>query len=213
MSNNIEKRVPINFSVEGFDVDNTRFTKDMPLTEKDILYIERNIIRRSYEYKKYISYLKNELQLNKCALLEGIDVNTTPVNLEFHHYPIDLYSIVETVATSLRDNSDDETSISAFDIASQVMEEHFKNNIGLVPVTKTIHDLCHAGSIIVPIDKIYGDYNSFMTDYDSSMSPDIKNKINRNITKSSADNVDEINNKKLEKKVLEYNVEYNSENN
>ena len=77
--------------------------------------------------------MKDELDLTKCSLLPGIDCKESAVSLEFHHYPMNLYEITETIARQRINTLGENETVSCFDIAEQVMEEHFRGNIGVVP--------------------------------------------------------------------------------
>jgi hypothetical protein len=141
--------------------------------QKFIKYIEK-IIRRSYEYRAYIGFLKNELNITKCTFLPMIDINEIKkVGLEFHHYPYTLFDIVSIVLDEhilVRG----EKFINPFDIAEEVMELHFQNYIGLVPLTTTVHELVHSGKIFVNLKYVFGNYNKFINLYSSASSDSYK---------------------------------------
>jgi len=199
-----EEKLHINMSVNDFDITvNNISTKD-DITAKVIAYIEREI-RNSYEYKNYIQYLKEELDLTKCSLLPNIDIKTTPVSLEFHHFPFCLYDIIDIVTRSLLKEGE---TVSCFDIAEKVVLEHFKGNIGLVPVTETIHEMAHSGAILIPFDKINGNYNNFIKEYSSYIDPLQLEKISGMKAFSKTDEAKDYNENKLSKKIINYNITY-----
>ena len=135
------------------------------LTEKRIKKLE-SMIRSSFEYKNYISYIKEELDVTKCALLEGLDIkDVSGVSLELHHTPFTLYDIVEVVTKKLFDDAKVGGKVSNFDIAKQVMYEHYMGKVGLVPLSKTMHEAVHNNAVVVPASKIYGDYKGFIDKY------------------------------------------------
>lgn len=141
---------------------------DEKLVKKFIKNIER-LIRQSREYKSYIELLRtNCQQLNKDNILSNI--TTGDVDLEFHHYPLSLYDIVETVVyyNGIKNNK-----INSFRIAKEVMELHYKHYIGLVPLTKTTHELAHAGALFISKEQIFGDYSSFVNTYKEAISNDV----------------------------------------
>lgn len=141
--------------------------------QKFIKYIEK-IIRRSYEYRAYIGFLKNELNLTKCTFLPMVDINEIKkVGIEFHHYPFTLYDIVSIVLDE-RMLVKGEKQISPFDIANEVMELHYQNYIGLVPLTTTVHELVHSGKIFVNLKYVFGNYNKFMNMYNSANNDNYK---------------------------------------
>ena len=146
---------------------------------KYIKYIEK-LVRRSFEYKYYIFTLKNDFDLTKCKFFRNIDIDETNVGLEFHHYPFTLYDIVFIVINDkleeLKSNYGNyETLYSQifdpFYIANEVVELHFKNIIGLVPLTLTVHELVHTGQIFIPLNKdyVFGDYKAFIKKYNCNV--------------------------------------------
>lgn len=134
------------------------------LSEKRIKKLE-SMIRSSFEYKNYITYIKEELDITTCALMEGLNVKELSVSLELHHTPFTLYDIVEIITRKLFDDAKVGEKISNFDIAKQVMKEHYMGTIGLVPLSKTMHEAVHNNAVVVPVNKIYGDFRKFIQKY------------------------------------------------
>ena len=122
------------------------------------------MVRGSLEYKKYIGFLKTNLNLTKCRFLENVDVSKLKkTHIEMHHYPFTLYDIVEIVT----DKVDAEGGIlNELVVAEEVMKLHFENKIGLVPLTITVHQLVHEGQLFVPSTFVHGEYKKFMKEYD-----------------------------------------------
>lgn len=143
---------------------------------KFVKYIEK-IIRRSNEYKKYIGFLKRELDLTKCSIFDSIDINELKgVSLEFHHYPFTLFDLVDICLQDKLDKN--KMLISPFQIANEVMELHYSNKVGLVPLVVTVHELVHDGQIFLKSDFINGNYKKFIEKYNSSISEELKEKVN-----------------------------------
>ena len=205
-----EKVTESDIDISEFDSTLAYLESKDDLTEKVINYIEREI-RGSYEYRGYISYLKNELDLTKCALLPGIDCKDGAASLEFHHYPLNLYEITEIIGKQLIDSLGENDSISCFDIAEKVMEEHYKGNVGLVPLTKTLHDMAHNRSIIIPISKVNGNYKTFLKKYNTYIDSDIKDRIQEAELSSDSDDAKIFNQSKLEKNISKFNITYYGE--
>lgn len=121
------------------------------------------IVRSSYEYSNFIKYLKTEAKLVYCDVLQGIDEETMKnLSLEMHHYPFTLYDITDAVLMKYVLNGRDFTRLS---IANEVMDLHYSLQVGLVPLTVTVHQLAHSGGIMVDIDHIFGDYKRFAEEY------------------------------------------------
>jgi hypothetical protein len=137
--------------------------------KKLIKSIEKTI-RISKEYKKYVELLRTNVSaLNLDNILTNI--TNADTELEFHHYPVTLFDIVDIVCINKFMNKENFTS---FQIAKEVMSLHYENLIGLVPLTKTNHELAHEGSLFISKKQIFGDYDSFLEKYDKSVSTDIK---------------------------------------
>lgn len=202
-----EKRTQYEINISEFDPSSTYLELEEDLDEKTIGYIEKEI-RSSFEYKKYINYLKSELDLTKCSLLPGIDCKEGAASLEFHHYPMNLYEITETIARQRVLTLGEDEKVSCFEVAEQVMEEHFRGNIGVVPLTKTLHDMAHNRTIIVPITKVEGNYKKFMKKYSSYIATDIKDRVTEAEINSVSDDARIFNESKLEKNITVFNVKY-----
>ena len=145
---------------------------DDKIVKKFIKNVEK-LVRTSREYKSYIELLRTNVnQLNHDNILSNI--TTADVDLEFHHYPFSLYDIIEICMTRHLVLTNKFTS---FQIAKEVMDLHFKHKIGLVPLTKTMHELAHSGNLFISEKQVFGDYKTFMTDYNNGISKDLKEKI------------------------------------
>lgn len=119
-----------------------------------INYIEK-IIRASIEYKDFISFLKDELKLNKCTYFRNISKDDIKnISIEIHHSPFTLFDLC---LISLMKFIDEGLPINVFNIAEDVMYKHFCGDVGLVPLTKTVHELVHESQIFIPINNVYGD--------------------------------------------------------
>ena len=202
-----EKKTDFDIDVSKYDQDIASLELDEDLTEKTISYIEKEV-RTSYEYRKYINYLKNELDLTKCSLLPGIDCSDGAATLEFHHYPMNLYEITEAVGHQMLKSLGENEKLSCFEIAERVMEEHYRGNVGLIPLTKTLHEMAHNHSIIIPISKVNGDYEQFLKKYNSYIPEDIKDRIAEAKLSSESDESKLYNQTKLEKNIANYNITY-----
>ena len=144
--------------------------------KKYIKSIEK-IIRGSNEYRKYIKYLKQEIELTNCNFFTNIDISEIKgVSIEFHHYPFTLYDVVDITIRRLSDKFTKQ--VTQFDVAEEVMMMHFKNEIPLVPLSKTVHDLAHTGDVFINLNDVFGDLNLFEKKYSEHINEDLKVKIN-----------------------------------
>ena len=150
-------------------------------TRKFIKNIE-SLVRTSREYKNYIEQLRtNFSHLNQDAVMGNI--STLDTDLEFHHYPFTLYDICEIVVMK---GAVDQKYESSFSAAKKIMDLHYKNIIGLVPLTKTNHELAHDGKIFLSTKQIFGNWEEFYNQYLKYISVENKNKIKDLKEKSEA---------------------------
>jgi len=202
-----EEHIEFTINATAFDPDMASLELEEDLDDKALKYIEREV-RSSYEYREYVSYLKNELDLTKCALLPNLDLETSNFRLEFHHYPFSLYEIAEIVGKQMINSLAENEKLSCFEIAERIVEEHYRGNVGLIPLTKTLHDMAHNKTIIIPISKVNGNYKKFIEKYNSSIDPDILQRISDAEMNSESDDSKAFNEAKLKKKIVDFDIEY-----
>jgi hypothetical protein len=146
----------------SFDYKFTDFDDPKEL-RRYITQIEQSV-RRSYEYRKYIKYLKEEKNLKSCKFFDRINIDDIKkVSLEFHHYPFNLYEIVDTVLKKQTNFYQD--PVNTFDVINEVGRIHYENMVGLVPLTKTVHELAHNGEIFINFKDVHGNVEKFINDY------------------------------------------------
>jgi hypothetical protein len=204
---NDEEKVEFKMKVSEFDIAQSHLEMPEDLDAKTIKYIEKEV-RNSYEYRSYIKYLKDELDLTRCSLLPNMDSKVLPINLEFHHFPFTLYDITETIGKSIIDDLTENETASCFDIAEKVIEEHFQNNIGLVPLTETLHEMAHNNAITIPMDKVHGNYKKYVEKYRNHISPESLDKVSIMEIYNESEEAKEFNRKKLKKKIVNYDIDY-----
>ena len=207
---NDENSTDFEFDAYDLNVQVVQLDAEEDVSEKIISYIEK-LIRKSLEYKRYIGYLRQELNLNTCSLLPGLDARDAKISLEFHHYPLNLFEITQAVVNKKISELDDDQTISCFEIADIVMQEHYKNKIGLVPLSASLHKMAHNKAILIPFDKIYGNYENFLSEYDQHIPEEIKERIAVDKITNASDEAARFNKEKLEKKVSKFNINYDEE--
>ena len=134
-------------------------------TKRFIKNVER-LVRSSPSYKKYIAYLGDQGLVNDVVYSK---ITAEKATLEFHHYPFTLYDIVEIIVNYHLKHKEKFTSLS---IAEEVIQCHFDNLIGLARLSKTSHQLTHAGKLFVPLDSVFGNVNEFVSKYYDGFFPD-----------------------------------------
>ena len=136
-------------------------------TEKDMVKFVKKIemiVRHSQEYKDYISWLKKNMDFNKCAILRGLkNGEGKKYTIEIHHEPFNLFQIVQTVLAKYQILEKD---LNPYELANEVMELHYAGKVGLIPLSATQHKLVHDGRIFIPLQQIYQDYTGFVEEYE-----------------------------------------------
>lgn len=141
--------------------------------------IER-AVRQNDRYKKYISYLKKEVKLNRCQVLKNI--TDEDADIEMHHGPI--FTLFDICAIVLEYFIIKKWKISTFRVADVVLDEHQKNRIQVVMVSTTVHQEIHNGDIFINYHQAWGDMNAFIKKYGDAMSDEYREQLNRYIDRS-----------------------------
>lgn len=142
-----------------------------PSDEKNYISLIKQItrfIRSSYEYREYIKFLKESQGQGRCAFLGVVEYESESAGLDIHHCPFTIFDVIDIV---MREMASRHGTLRVFEIAEQVMVEHQNNRIGLVPLSKTCHQLVHDGQLFIPLSFVFGDYEAFIADYKSFISP------------------------------------------
>jgi hypothetical protein len=135
--------------------------------DKYIKTVER-MVRSSMEYHALIDYLKTKMGMNFCSFFHRVSrdiYSRTKLSIEIHHEPFTLYDIVAIVLNDTLNRYPDNYRPDMFDIASEVMEMHYKGYVGLIPLSKTVHELVHSGKLFIPLQFIDGGFNMFLHEY------------------------------------------------
>lgn len=144
--------------------------------------VER-VVRSSLEYRDYIQFLKEHVGLDSCIFFQNISndgINKkSRISIEIHHEPFTLYDIVNTVLTKYQEEG---LPINDLNIADDVMLLHYENKVGLVPVSKTAHQIIHNSTkLMVPLNMCYGNYSQFIEEYEPYISDDMYEKLEKKI--------------------------------
>lgn len=124
----------------------------------------KKIVRGSKEYKDYISFLREFLDMDQCAFFGKIGAGTQRVKIEVHHEPFTLEDYTTIV---IRKQLDEGIELDDLEVAKEVMRLHYQNMVGLIPLSKTIHQVVHsdAHKVIVPTYMVYGNFYKFFDEY------------------------------------------------
>mgnify|MGYP000070429771 CR=1 FL=1 len=144
--------------------------------EKYFKDIER-IVRNSFEYREYVSYLRDYMDMNKCSFFENVNnIESYNIKIHLHHSPITLYEIVVIVFNKRLYYKE---SLDAEAVAKEVMYVHYCLLIGLIPLCETVHELVHNEYLFVPNSSVLGNYKDFIELYKDWIPPEILAKLDR----------------------------------
>lgn len=186
----------IKYDIEDYDLfDPKEFGKYINSIER--------ICRTSYEYREMISYLRQNINMNKCSFYENVNnIDSFKIKIEIHHEPLCLYDICQVIYNkrlALGELLDEEM------VAKEVMFVHYNNLVGLISLSETVHELVHNNYLFVPTDKVYGQYKKFISLYEKYIPMELFDKLERieEVTKTYQGDID---NNILEKKYVYLDV-------
>lgn len=139
------------------------------------------LVRSSKYYSRYIKYLKDDVGLNFCQVLSNIKNQSEDesTEIEMHHGPI--LTLFDYVAIMIDHMLAHNQKISSFILADKIIEEHFKNHVQVVMLSKTVHQEVHEDNIFLNVKHAYGDLNAFLEEYHDGLSIEQIDKINHYI--------------------------------
>ncbi len=146
------------------------YTTDQFETDKAKISFIKTVektIRGSVEYRRFIKYIKEELELTNCTVLSGID--STEVKIEMHHTPFTLFDLVEIILNRRLSLG---IPISTFSMAEESMVAHYQGIVGLVQLSQTMHELVHSNRISISRDEIIGNVKGFFDVYEVHFNED-----------------------------------------
>lgn len=152
-----------------WDLDNE---KDL---RKYFFTIEKEV-RQSYEYREMIQYIKDNFDMNRCSFIKVSGNDEVDVKIEVHHYPFTLYDIVTIV---YRKRIFYQESLEVQLVAKEVTMLHYRLLVGLIPLSKTVHQLVHDGKLFIPVQNVLGNYSEFIRIYKPFMDEEQLDTIER----------------------------------
>lgn len=154
--------------------------------KKIIKRIESHI-RSSIEYRDYINYLKDYMDMRHCAFFNNVTnegAENKKIKIEIHHDPFTLYELVSVVMDHQQRMG---KPLNEMYIAEEVMNLHYENMVGLIPLSRTLHQIVHkSGKIKIPLTLVYGKYKEFMSIYEEDIPDDMWDKLQRKIEETKA---------------------------
>jgi len=164
---------------------------DYKAKAKYVKYLEK-LVRGSQELRDYLSFLKENAEMNDCAIFAG--VTREDCRIEIHHFPFSLFDITRIVLDDALANNED---VSSFTIVGRVVLEHFLGHVGLIPLSLTAHELAHSGSITLSLKNVTGDWQAFVKKFAYVMTKDDMERLQFLIKASASPALQESNIRKL----------------
>lgn len=133
--------------------------------QKKVIDGAKRIARGSLEYKEYIAYLKRNVDMNKCSFFQGLNRKEgKKISIELHHEPFYMFDLCQIVFNRQMEEEGKE-NVSELSVAEEVMRLHYQNKVGIIPISKTIHELVHNDKVFIPLQSVYGRYATFLDEY------------------------------------------------
>lgn len=162
----------IDGNIPPFDIEDYKDDEQGALI-KDV----ERLCRGAFEYQYWVSYLRDYMNLNKCAFFKNItNVDTFSIKIHLHHTPITLMEMVMIILDKRKFYRE---SLLIEDISREVMYNHYCLAVGIIPVCETVHELIHNEYLFVPNSSVLGAYNSFLQMYSPWIPLEIKMKLDR----------------------------------
>ena len=181
-------------NIEEYDLTNSKQYM------KYLFAIEKTC-RRSFEYKQLMRFLKDNCGMDKDSFLENMNIDNG-AKIEIHHSPLTLFDIVSTVVNKRSDLGE---SMSVPMVAKEVMYNHYKLMVGLIPLCKTVHELVHNQYLFIPAWAVLGNYKEFLNQYEKWVPIDVRANLRDLEDESCKFNMDEMT-KVLEHEIVRINV-------
>jgi len=135
--------------------------EDFP-SNKDMMKFIKNVeklVRSSLEYNLWVKHLRDALGHTTCEITNE---NISECKIDIHHHPIDLFTICKAV---IYDKFNRSAKFCTFDIATEIIELHFKDKVGYIPLLTSMHEKYHNGYLKIPIDKVRGNFDYILANY------------------------------------------------
>ena len=157
----------------------TRDTIADPERYRTFLKNAERRFRASREYKMYKAYLM-DLGLDHCQIMGNIESDDT-VDIELHHNILNLFDICILISEHVLNTVG---YISTFDLIQLLINEHFNNNIGIVFLSTTAHELyTNNPDAYIPPSMTFGKWWELLIKYKYGITYDIANKLIKYINK------------------------------
>lgn len=155
-------------TVKKDDIPEVVYKEGLGTDVEKVKLIKRieSIVRSSGEYQDYTFFLRKNMDMDSCAFFHNISKATgSKVRVEIHHSPLTLFDIASIV---LERAIAEGGEINDLLLADEVAELHYNNMVGLIPLSKTLHELAHpkeGDPLVIPLYMIFGNYFEFLNKY------------------------------------------------
>ena len=158
----IRKKRVMNIDIDEKPQRTVRVLTNNRSREKFIKTCEKTI-RASDEYREYIKFIKNVMHMDKCYVNPAISAsNGKKYSIELHHEPFTLFDLVDIEIMKCEAHNQ---PLDKFAICKAVMALHYDGLVGLIPLSKTQHQLIHNGKIFIPLQHVYQDFYKYYEQY------------------------------------------------
>ena len=128
--------------------------------------------RHSIFYKAYNASLMS-LGLDLCAYLHNI--NSDMAEIEMNHVILTIFDIALMISEHYINTYG---QVSTFHIVGALREEHKRNRVPIVMMSKTVHQLYHADDLFyVHPNQIFGKWTELISTYRNGITPEICSKL------------------------------------
>lgn len=148
-------------------------------------FIDNSIsrFRRSRAYKGYKAYLMC-MGMDRCQILGNI--KSDMADIEMHHNFLTIFDISILISQHILNTIG---KITTFDLISLLIQEHRNNNIPIVMLSKTAHQVYHDNpEFYIPLSMTFGKWWDLLIKYRYGITLDIAYKVIKYINKCQANN-------------------------
>lgn len=131
--------------------------------------------RHSETYKNYKDFLIG-LGMDRCQVHGFIHTDMEGVDIEMHHSILTLFDLCLIITEHILNTVG---FVSTFDVVQALKEAHKNNEVALVMLSKTPHQLYHAntGQFFIHPKMCFGNWPAFLEKYNKGLTQDVAFKL------------------------------------
>ncbi len=119
-----------------------------------------SMVRMTPEYRDWTSYIKDTLGHKTCVFTEE---TADELTIELHHHPFTLFDITDVTLCHCLMSGESFTSL---DITQKVLELHYSNCVGYMPIVTSLHEKYHNGFLVIPPKFVLGTWDYLINNDD-----------------------------------------------